>query len=86
VTRGHVPIRTCLVCSGRKPKRALVRLVIDVPDRIITPDRGQCGDGRGAYVCPDCLPLLRFNRRVEKAFRNKAKGFCEELSRLKSPK
>ena len=29
--------------------------------------------GRGGYACLECLPGLRLNRRIQRAFRNGAK-------------
>jgi predicted RNA-binding protein YlxR (DUF448 family) len=30
-------------------------------------------EGRGGYACRECLPDLRLNRRIQRAFRNGAK-------------
>jgi predicted RNA-binding protein YlxR (DUF448 family) len=74
-----VAIRTCLVCGGKKPKAALLRVALDRKLKQIVLDRRQHMEGRGAYVCHECLPRLRFNKRVEKAFRNEAKGLSEDI-------
>jgi hypothetical protein len=29
-------------------------------------------EGRGGYICRECFPDLRFNKRIQRAFRNKA--------------
>lgn len=76
---GHVAIRTCVVCSVKGSRKSLVRLCTDPEDGLIFVDAEGCYPGRGAYVCEGCLPRLRMNPRVRKAFRNKAKG-------LKTPK
>lgn len=48
---GHTPIRTCVVCRRRRPKRELVRIVAS-PQGVALDERAQL-PGRGAYVCPD---------------------------------
>lgn len=79
--RGHVPIRTCLVCAVKKPKRYLVRVALSFEAKSVVVDRDQCVGGRGGYVCPECLPRLSFTKRVQKAFRNKAKGLAPDVGR-----
>ncbi|NSW86052.1 MAG: DUF448 domain-containing protein [Syntrophobacteraceae bacterium] len=77
--RGHVPIRTCVVCGDRKPKNELLRAALKSEERSIVLDRDQNLGGRGAYVCPDCLPRMRFTKRVQKAFRYKAERLDPEI-------
>ena len=78
---GHVPIRTCVACGSRKSKDSLLRLGLHPGEKSIVLDRGCRMDGRGAYVCPDCLPRLGFTNRVRKAFRNEAKGIDKDILR-----
>ncbi|WP_353740570.1 YlxR family protein [Desulfoferrobacter suflitae] len=66
------------MCSGRKPKAELVRLAINC-DKLIVVDYNQGLGGRGAYACSDCLPRLRFTGRVQRAFRNQARGLAINL-------
>ncbi len=49
----HQPVRTCLVCRKRRPKRELLRLVVDKQTGEIVFDASQKAPGRGAYVCRD---------------------------------
>lgn len=70
--RGHVPIRTCVVCSKKGAKSDLLRMALSSAEKSIVLDRGQLLEGRGAYVCPQCLPRLGFSKRVRQAFRNRA--------------
>ncbi len=70
----HVPIRTCVVCSAKKPRQSLTRLCVDPTDGLVFVDLKGCYSGRGAYACEGCIPHLRMNPRIRKAFRNKAKG------------
>jgi predicted RNA-binding protein YlxR (DUF448 family) len=76
--RGHIAMRTCLVCNRKSPKHALLRLALRGPD--IAADPTQSMDGRGAYVCPkpDCLHHLRFDKRMQRAFRGKARGLSQQ--------
>ena len=77
--RNHVPIRTCLVCGRKDSKSALLRVAIAPVEGLIVVDLEQRLEGRGAYVCKACLPRLRYTKRVQKAFRNKAIGLTESI-------
>jgi uncharacterized protein len=76
--RGHIAMRTCLACNRKSPKQQLLRLALVGPD--IVPDPRQLAQGRGAYVCPksDCLHHLRFDKRMQRAFRGKARGLAQK--------
>ncbi|MCE5244174.1 MAG: DUF448 domain-containing protein [Desulfobacteraceae bacterium] len=77
--RKHVPVRTCVVCGTKKAKSSLLRLGLGLGEKYVVLDcRGRMA-GRGAYVCPDCLPRLGFTNRVRKAFRNEAQGIAEDI-------
>lgn len=62
------PVRFCLGCGSRKPKKELVRLVklkegevqIDLTGRLA---------GRGGYFCPDLECLKKGKKRLSKALR-----------------
>jgi predicted RNA-binding protein YlxR (DUF448 family) len=75
----HDPVRTCVVCGSRKCKTDLFRLARASDSGLIILDPRRRLPGRGAYVCPECLPRLRFHKRVQKAFRNEAKGLSEDI-------
>jgi predicted RNA-binding protein YlxR (DUF448 family) len=81
MTERRAPVRTCLVCMGKKPKRDLVRLVIDRETGCVKADPAQRMEGRGAYCCPGCLPKLRLDRRTAKAFRGAARCLSEGLGK-----
>jgi len=81
VRKAHVPIRTCLVCGKKNAKFELLRIALSPVERTIVPDRGQRMEGRGGYVCQGCLPRLRYTKRVQKAFRNEAKGLAGSIDR-----
>jgi uncharacterized protein len=78
--KGHTPMRTCLVCGKKHAKSALLRVALS-PEGIVVLDRDQRLEGRGAYVCQGCRPRLRYTKRVQKAFRNEAKGMAEDIGR-----
>jgi predicted RNA-binding protein YlxR (DUF448 family) len=46
----HVPMRTCVVCKEKKPKRDLLRIV-RTPDGEVVVDSTGRANGRGGYVC-----------------------------------
>jgi predicted RNA-binding protein YlxR (DUF448 family) len=71
----HVPIRTCIVCRTKKPKKDLLRLAL-TPEGVVVLDISQRMNGRGAYVCHDCLQKLKWDKRLERAFR----GWAKELN------
>ena len=54
----HVPIRTCVGCRQRRPKRELVRLVRRA-DGVVERDASGGAAGRGAYVCVEVACLER---------------------------
>jgi uncharacterized protein len=64
----HAPIRTCLGCRQRRPKRELVRLVRRVDGVVVV---GTRPTGRGAYVCaePECVERALKSGRLAHAFR-----------------
>ncbi|WP_170180123.1 YlxR family protein [Desulfoglaeba alkanexedens] len=70
-----------MICRTRRPKTALIRLALD-SGGLVTVDPGQRAPGRGAYTCPSCLPELRFDRRIQRAFRQRAQGFHSSLDAL----
>jgi predicted RNA-binding protein YlxR (DUF448 family) len=48
--RKHVPLRSCIACRERYPKRELVRIV-RTPEGTIEIDLKGKRSGRGAYLC-----------------------------------
>lgn len=47
----HIPIRQCIACRERRPKRELLRIVMTEGGPVLDPTGRR--PGRGAYVCPD---------------------------------
>ncbi|MGC8720309.1 MAG: YlxR family protein [Thermodesulforhabdaceae bacterium] len=70
--KNHVPIRTCIVCGSKRPKKELLRLALN-PNGSVVLDPSQKMSGRGAYVCPECISQLKWNKRLERAFRGQAR-------------
>ena len=68
--RGHIPIRTCISCGAKHPKKDLVRLSSDGKGQLVK-DYSYKMRGRGAYVCnkESCIKRLQGNRRLGALFR-----------------
>jgi predicted RNA-binding protein YlxR (DUF448 family) len=58
-SRKHVPLRTCIACQQKRPKRELIRIVRTPEGSIEIDPKGKMA-GRGAYVChdPHCWTML----------------------------
>ena len=71
----HVPERSCVGCGQKKPKDALIRLVVG-PDGQVSVDRRGTAPGRGAFLCgPACMKAAVKRRAFQRAFRGKAAPF-----------
>jgi hypothetical protein len=70
--KGHIPLRTCLVCGVKKEKKALIRFVV-AGDGSLKRDEKQKAAGRGCYVCkePACLEHLGNSKRFVKLCKNR---------------
>jgi predicted RNA-binding protein YlxR (DUF448 family) len=68
--RKHVPLRSCVVCHEKRPKRELIR-VVRVPNEGIEIDPRGKQPGRGAYVCrePACWQDALEARLLSRALR-----------------
>ena len=51
-----IPLRTCMGCNEKKPKKELVRIVKNNEGQICLDKTGKA-QGRGAYIC-DCKECL----------------------------
>ncbi len=62
-----IPLRTCMGCNEKKPKKELIRIVKN-KDGILSVDRTGKLDGRGAYICDseECLEKVIKSKRLEK--------------------
>ena len=63
----NIPLRTCMGCNEKKPKKELVRIVKNKEGQIFLDKTGKL-DGRGAYICDsiDCLEKVIKSKRLEK--------------------
>jgi len=74
------PVRTCVICRRRLPKKELLRHVrrldAEADAWTLTPDPRQTAAGRGWYCCsrPDC----RERMAGYKAFRKTSRGRVHE--------
>ncbi len=48
----HVPLRSCVVCRTKRPKRELIRIV-RTAEGVVQVDATGKTDGRGAYLCSE---------------------------------
>lgn len=57
--KGHIPIRTCIICKEKKSKYELIRIAAGKDGIARRDDKAKIG-GRGAYVCPrkECIERL----------------------------
>ena len=62
-----IPLRTCMGCNEKKPKKELVRIVKNKEGEISLDKTGKL-DGRGAYICDnaECLEKVVKSKRLEK--------------------
>jgi len=65
------PLRKCLGCEERFPKKELIRIVKDKKGNIILDKTGKA-NGRGAYICnnSECFEKAYKNKKIEKTFRS----------------
>jgi predicted RNA-binding protein YlxR (DUF448 family) len=80
--RKHVPLRTCIVCQEKHPKRELIR-VVRRPEGCIELDPTGKLSGRGAYLCRDarCWEPALVQRQLQKALA--CKVTAEEVAALR---
>jgi predicted RNA-binding protein YlxR (DUF448 family) len=64
-----VPLRMCLGCQQKKPKKELMRIV-RTPEGAVEHDPTGKRNGRGAYLCPNtiCFQTAIKERRFRQAF------------------
>ncbi len=62
-----VPLRVCIGCQKKIPKKNLIRVVRTPEDTVEVDFKGK-RSGRGTYVCPsiDCLRQAVKGKRIEK--------------------
>ena len=65
--KGHIPVRMCIGCRGRRKKEEMLRFIRGPGDTLrLNGKRSQ--RGRGLYLCPNlnCLKLARKRVQVER--------------------
>ena len=67
-----IPLRTCMGCNEKKPKKELVRIVKNKEGEIFIDKTGKA-EGRGAYICDsiECLEKIIKSKRLEKVLEAK---------------
>jgi hypothetical protein len=88
LSRGHIPLRTCVVCNAKADKRDLIRLVRTQSGRVEIDTTNRIS-GRGAYLCDRQLcwdDALKKNRldhklkgRLSTEDRQVLKEFAEQM-------
>ena len=65
--RKKVPLRVCIGCQKKVPKKDLIRIVRTPEDTVEVDFKGK-RSGRGTYICPsiDCLGQAVKGKRIEK--------------------
>lgn len=65
-----IPIRTCIGCQNKKPKKEMVRL-IRTPEGNYEIDTTGKKSGRGAYLCYniECLDIALREKRLNRSFK-----------------
>lgn len=63
----RIPMRQCMGCRERKPKREMLR-VVRSPEGTVSLDFRGKAQGRGAYVCPnpECLKKAVRSKALER--------------------
>lgn len=75
-TAKHIPIRQCMACRERRPKRELLRVVLTEAGPVLDPTGRK--SGRGAYVCPD-KPECWVEKKLRRFAGNKAAELSQAL-------
>jgi hypothetical protein len=78
----HIPVRMCVICRDRYPKRQLRRFVATDDGVFYDPTGKQ--EGRGAYICeaPQCTQQAAAGRLLAKALRVRLSDADRERIRL----
>lgn len=68
--RKTTPIRKCVGCNERKPKKELIRVVRNKEGQISIDLTGKA-NGRGVYLCNDvnCFEKVRKSKKLNQAFK-----------------
>lgn len=79
-----IPLRKCVSCNEKKPKKDLIR-VVKKNDKEIEIDLSGRSNGRGAYVCLslECIDEAEKTKKLSRALGMEvSKDIYEELRKL----
>ncbi|MCB5231323.1 MAG: DUF448 domain-containing protein [Candidatus Cloacimonas sp.] len=62
--KGHIPVRTCVVCRNRKDKQMMIRFEIVKGEFVI--DFQKLMTGRGFYLCDDNACIAKLDKWMNK--------------------
>lgn len=62
-----IPLRTCMGCNEKRPKKELIRIVKQKDGNVEVDKTGKM-EGRGAYICNniECLDKVIKTKRLER--------------------
>lgn len=74
-----IPLRLCIGCQEKKPKKELVRIV-KTPENEIKLDSSGKMNGRGVYLCKDeaCFDEAFKKNKFQKSFQKEIKNHDRE--------
>ncbi len=74
-----IPLRVCVGCQERKPKKSLVRIV-SIPEGPVEVDMTGKKSGRGVYICPNktCMDRACKGKRLEKNLKREIPASLKE--------
>ena len=66
----HIPLRVCIACGNKFPKRELIRVVRTPEGETVIDEKGKAS-GRGAYVCANapCISKAVTKNKLERALK-----------------
>jgi predicted RNA-binding protein YlxR (DUF448 family) len=69
IKKRKIPMRMCVGCNEKKPKKELIRVVKNNLNEVFIDNTGK-KSGRGAYLCNDseCFNIAFKNKKFEKTF------------------
>lgn len=66
------PIRKCISCNENKPKKELIRVVLNKDNGVVLDTSGKL-NGRGAYICKSvsCIENIRKSNKLAYSLKTK---------------
>lgn len=73
-TKKHVPIRNCVICKTKLPKKELLRLVRTADGKVSVDTSGRM-NGRGCYLCrnPEHMQARGVKVKIKRALKIEGK-------------